>query len=258
MIHALAELGALIEPELLGWLLCTLRILPVVLLCPVLGGQLIPASVRLVLAGALGLAVRPLAGPVSGVPVEIWARCAREAGVGLALGLGAALPFDGARIGGRLIDLVRGTSAEAALPVAGHRESATADLMYQLLVCLALAGGVLPATLRALGRSYLLLPPGTAAPGSGGALALAGLVGTALATGLSIAAPVVALSWATDAAVGLALRAAPGLPMNELGTPVRILGGATLLWLSLGVVSHRLLAWVLSAEGGWVQAVLAP
>ncbi|MGZ6081735.1 MAG: hypothetical protein ACXWK4_13040, partial [Myxococcaceae bacterium] len=68
----------------------------------------------------------------------------------------------------------------------------------------------------------------------------------------------VALSWATDAAVGLALRAAPGLPMNELGTPVRILGGATVLWLSLGVVTHRLLAWVLSAEGGWVQAVLAP
>jgi flagellar biosynthetic protein FliR/type III secretion protein T len=258
VIHALAELAARVAPELLGWLLGTLRILPVVLLCPVLGGQLVPASVRLVLAGALGLAVRPLAGPVRGISVELWASCAREAGLGLAIGLGAALPFDAARIGGRLIDLVRGTSAEAALPVAGHRESATADVLHQLLVCLALAGGVLPATLRALGRSFLLLPPGTAAPGSGGVLALAGLVGTALATGLSIAAPVVALSWATDAAVGLALRAAPGLPMNELGTPVRILGGATVLWLSLGVVSRRLLGWALSAEGGWVQAVLAP
>jgi hypothetical protein len=51
-------------------------------------------------------------------------------------------------------------------------------------------------------------------------------VGTALATGLSIAAPVIALSWATDAAVGLALRAAPGFPTGELGAPVRILGGA--------------------------------
>ena len=195
---------------------------------------------------------------MSGVPVEIWVRCAREAGVGLALGLGAALPFDGARIGGRLIDLVRGTSAEAALPVAGHRESATADLLYQLHG-LPRAGRRRASGDASGARSELPAPPaGTAAPGSGGALALAELVGTALATGLSIAAPVVALSWATDAAVGLALRAAPGLPMNELGTPVRILGGATVLWLSLGVVSRRLLAWALSAEGGWVQAVLAP
>ena len=45
---------------------------------------------------------------------------------------------------------------------------------------------------------------------------------------------------------------------SKPGAPVRILGGATVLWLSLGVVSRRLLAWVLSVEGGWVQAVLAP
>ena len=198
-------------------MLGTLRVLPVVLLCPVLGGQLVPPGVRLAVAGALGLAVRPLAGPVAGVSVELWARCAREAQVGLLLGLAAALPFDGARIGGRLIDLVRGTSAEAALPGAGHRESATGEVLHQILVSLALAGGALPAMLRALGRSYLLLPPGSMTPGPEGALALAGLLGTALAIGLSIAAPVVALSWATDAAVGLALRAAPGLPIGEIG-----------------------------------------
>lgn len=255
---ALLELAAAVRPELLGWLLATLRTVPVVLLCPVLGGQLVPAGVRLAVAGALGLAFRPLGGAPPGVTVELWTRCAREAGVGLALGLGAALPFDAARIGGRLVDLVRGTSAEAALPVAGHRESATADVLHQLLVCLALAGGVLPATLRAIVRSYRLLPPGSAAPGVSGALALAGLLGTALATGLSIAAPVVALSWATDAAVGLALRAAPALPVGEVGAPVRILGGAAVLWLSLGVVCERLLGWVLSPEGGWVQAVLGP
>ena len=258
MIRALSDVAAAARPELLGWLLGTLRILPLALLCPVFGGQLVPPSVRLAVAGAFALALRPLVGAGAGFSVDFWARGVREAGVGLALGLGAALPFDAARIGGRLIDLVRGTSAEAALPGAGHRESATGDMLYQLLVSLALAGGVLPATLRALGRSYLLLPPGTASLGSGSAVALAELLGIALAVGLSIAAPVVALSWATDAAVGLALRAAPGLPMGEVGVPVRILGGAAVLWLSLGVVSQRLLAWVLSPEGGWLQAAVGP
>jgi flagellar biosynthesis protein FliR len=77
----------------------------------------------------------------------------------------------------------------------------------------------------------------------------------ALATGLAIAAPVVALSWATDASVGLVLRAAPGLPATELATPVRILGGGTVLWLSLGLMADRLLGRVLSPEG-WLPEVL--
>jgi flagellar biosynthesis protein FliR len=65
---------------------------------------------------------------------------------------------------------------------------------------------------------------------------------------------VVALSWATDAAVGLVLRAAPGLPATELATPVRILGGGTVLWLSLGLAADRMLGWVLSH--GWLPEVL--
>ena len=89
----------------------------------------------------------------------------------------------------------------------------------------------------------------------GGALAIARQVGVALATGLAVAAPVVALSWATDAAVGLTLRAAPGLAATELATPVRILGGGTVLWLSLGLVAERLLGLALSAE--WLPGVLS-
>ena len=254
MSRALVELAGAVRPELLAWALTSIRVLPVTLLCPVVGGQLAPAPVRLVVAGALGLALRPLAGsPPQGL-LEVLARCGREAAVGLVIGMGAALPFDAARIGGRLIDLVRGTSAEAALPVAGHREAATGDLLHQLLVSLAVAGGALPVLVHALARSYALSPPGLAFA-DGGPLGVARLVGMALATGLAVAAPVVALSWATDAAVGLVLRAAPGLPATELATPVRILGGGTVLWLSLGLVADRLLRWVLS-PGSWLPEVL--
>jgi type III secretory pathway component EscT len=182
--------------------------------------------------------------------------CGREAVVGLVIGLGAALPFDAARIGGRLIDLVRGTSAEAALPVAGHRESATGDLLHQLLLSVALVAGALPGLLEGLVRSYALVPAGGFLAGDG-LLAVARLVGVALATGLAVAAPVFAVSWATDAAVGLVLRAAPGLPATELAVPVRILGGGTVLWLSLGLVADRVLTGVL-ASGGWPREVLGP
>lgn len=254
MSRAAAQLLEAVRPELLAWALASVRVLPVTLLCPVLGGQLVPAPVRLAVAGALALGVRPLVGEMPWSSVEIFARCGREAALGLLIGMGAALPFDAARMGGRLVDLVRGTSAEAALPVAGHREAATGDLLHQLLLSLAVAGGALPVVVHALARSYVLAPQGSALAGDG-SLALARLVGVALATGLAMAAPVVALSWATDAAVGLVLRAAPGLPATELATPVRILGGGTALWLSLGLVADRLLGWVLSPEG-WLPQVL--
>jgi type III secretion protein T len=252
--RVLAELAAAVRPELLAWAVASLRVLPVILLCPMLGGQLVPAPVRLAVAGAIGLALRPLAGAIPDGSLEILARCGREAAVGLLIGLGAALPFDAARIGGRLIDLVRGTSAEAALPVAGHREAATGDLLHQLLVSLAVAGGALPVLVRALARSYVLAPPGVSL-GAGGPLELARLLGVTLATGLAVAVPVVALSWAMDATVGLVLRAAPGLPATELATPVRILGGGTVLWLSLGLVADRLLRGVLGS-GEWLTEAL--
>ena len=254
MIREALALADAARPELVGWVLAMARVVPVAQLCPLLGGRLVPGPVRLAIAGALALAVRPATTRAEASPA-LWASFGREAGVGLLIGLVAALPFDAARIGGRLVDLVRGTSAEAALPVAGHREAATGDVLHQLLLSLALAGGALPATVRTLGRSYALLPQGGVV-GEGSALGLARLVGVALATGLSIAAPVVALSWATDAAVGLALRAAPSLPMGELATPVRFLGGASVLWLSLGLVADRLLGLVLAPETGWLRAAL--
>ena len=240
MTRLIADGAAAMRPELLAWAFASMRVLPVTLLCPVLGGQLVPAPVRLALAGTLGLALSPLACGAPEGAFEVLVRCGHEASVGLLMGMGAALPFDGARMGGRLIDLVRGTSAEAALPVAGHRESATGDFLFQLLVSLALAGGALPVLIRALARSYALVPAGSALAGNG-PLAVARLVCVALATGLAVAAPVVALSWATDAAVGIVLRAAPGLPATELATPVRILGGGTVLWLALGLVADRML-----------------
>jgi flagellar biosynthetic protein FliR/type III secretion protein T len=252
----LAEVAEAVRPELLAWAIASMRVLPVSLLCPVLGARLVPAPVRLAVAGTLGLALRPLAGGAPPGALETLVRCGREAAVGLVVGIAAALPFDAARIGGRLIDLVRGTSAEAALPVAGHHESATGDVLHQLLVSLALVGGALPVLVHALARSYALVPAGSPLAGDG-LLAVARLVGVALATGLAVAAPVVALSWATDAAVGIVLRAAPALPANELATPVRVLGGGTVLWLSLGLVSERMLRWVLS-PGGWLLEVLGP
>jgi flagellar biosynthesis protein FliR len=239
--------------EVLAFALVGLRVLPVVMLCPLLGGQLAPVPVRLAVAVSLGLAVRPLVGPAQLADIT-WIQCSGEAALGLGLGLVSALPFEGARIGGRLIDLFRGTSAEAALPGAGHRESAGGELLHRLLLAMALSSGALPILLRALARTFRLLPPGFASPAPPGAVA--GWVGVAMGTGFAVAAPVLVLCWVVDGALALMARVAPGIPLPEVAPPGRILGGAGVLWLGLGLVCDRLLTAVVSTPEAWA-ALLA-
>ncbi|MBL8941186.1 MAG: flagellar biosynthetic protein FliR, partial [Archangium sp.] len=66
-------------------------------------------------------------------------------------------------------------------------------------------------------------------------------VGTAFATGLALGAPIAGVSLAVDAVMGLASRAAPNMNLQETGSPLRILGGGAMLWLTIGVLTERLL-----------------
>src|SRR5262249_25653463 len=244
---------AQVAPELLALALVVARIVPVAMLCPLLGGQVAPVPVRLAVALSLAMAVRPVAGRGQQLEDGFWVRCGGEAAFGLGLGIVAGLPFEAARIGGRLVDLFRGTSAEAALPVAGHRESASGEVLYQLLLAMAMSTGALPAVLRALGRTYRLIPPGFAA--TTGPNAVGGWIAVALATGVAVAAPVLALCWIVDGAVALVARVAPGIPLAEVAPPGRILGGAGVLWIGLGLISDRLLIAVASIPGAWASVV---
>jgi flagellar biosynthetic protein FliR/type III secretion protein T len=185
------------------------------------------------------------AGVACPAPASTWefvGLAVRELAFGTTLGLVAALPFDGARIGGKLIDLFRGSSAEAVLPMTGSKESAFGDGLYQLLVALCSIGVAMPLTLSALFRSFLLVPLGTFAHTEAVVEQVVRLVATAFGTALALGAPVAGVSLAVDSALGLASRAAPQLNLQESGAPVRILAGGALLWLSIGVCAERLLA----------------
>ncbi|EAU62999.1 type III secretion inner membrane protein, putative [Stigmatella aurantiaca DW4/3-1] len=222
-------------------------------LCPLLGGQATPSPVKLSLVLSLALFLHLGAGVKVPVPMETlgeWGALAlKELVYGTAVGLLAALPFDAARMGGRFIDLFRGASAEASLPVAGSRESAAGDVLYQLLVALVVTGGLFPRVLSGSLRGFGVVPLGTAVPSEAATGQVFLLAGSALATGLAIGAPIAAASMAVDCWVGMASRAAPQMNLQELGAPLRILGGGALLWLGIGVLCERLLAEVAGLEG---------
>lgn len=244
-----AELTVAVDaltPHVVAVALVSARLLPVAFLCPLLGGSNAPTHVKLGVVLALALSLH-FAGGV-GAPAEATTTlayvgmAARELTLGTTLGLVASLPFDTARIGGRFVDLFRGSSAEAALPLAGTKEAATGDALYHLLLALASAGVVMPLMLGALWRSFALVRLGAFVHTEAVATETAALVGTAFGAGLAIGAPIAGLSLAVDGLLGLASRASPQMNLQEAGSPLRILAGGAVLWLMVGVVAERLLA----------------
>lgn len=262
MTAASALISGWLWPHLASVALCAARLLPVVFLCPLLGGPMSPGVVRLGVVLSLALFVH-LAGGVSAPagllgPLDALWPMACELAFGTALGLIAAAPFDAAKTGGRIIDLVRGTSAEAALPQAGTRESASGELLSNWLLALAATGVGLPLTLRALLSTFLLWPPGGVRFGEHWATHAAAVVGGAMSAGLAIGAPVAACCLAADGLVGLASRLGAGGALQELSAPLRILGGGLVLWMGLGVIATRLLEELAGVAGGLASMAVAP
>ncbi len=225
--------------------LCSARLLPVVFLCPVLGGSATPMTVKLGVVLSFALCLHHAAGINAPAAITDWlafvAYLTREATFGLSLGLIASLPFDAARMGGKLVDLFRGSSAEAALPHAGTREAASGDGLYQLLVALVAVGPVFPLIVGGLFHSFALIPLGTFVHSEGAAMHVVTLAGAALGTGLAIGAPIAASTLAVDCLLGLASRANPSMNLQDTGAPLKIMAGGVVFFLTLGVVSERLL-----------------
>jgi flagellar biosynthetic protein FliR/type III secretion protein T len=236
-----------LAPHVASVALISARLLPMVFLCPLLGGEALPSFVKVALALCLacGFHSGGVHAPEAFAASEwrLGAAAVRECLVGVAIGLVAGLPFDAARMGGRFIDLFRGASAEAALPQTGSRESATGDVLYQLVLAWAAQGPLFGVVTSALWHSFVVLPLGGTAL-TGGAFEVITLAGTALATGLGVGAPIAGLALLVDFTLGLWGKVAPGLSPHELRAPLKLLGGGAVLWLVVGLVAERLLALV--------------
>ena len=233
-----------LQPHVLAVALISARLVPVAFLCPLFGGSHAPTHVKLGVVLSLALFLHGAGGIAAPAGLlsafDFAALTAQELIFGTSLGLVAALPFDAARMGGRFIDLFRGSSAEAALPMAGSKEAATGDALYHLLLAMGSAGALLPLMIAALTKSYGLVGLGAFHHSEDVAMHLAGLVGTAFATGFAIGAPIAGLTLTIDACLGLASRASPNMNLQETGAPLRILGGGAVVWLMIGLVASRL------------------
>jgi flagellar biosynthesis protein FliR len=224
------------------WLVL-LRVLPVVVLCPLLGGALVAGPVRVGIAVVAAIWIHgACGGPLPAPSVGLLALAIEQLVVGTLIGLASAWVFDVANCAGRWIDIFRGSSAEVSNPAVGSRDSATGALLNRLLLAVASATGATPALLAEVARSIGCCPPGHFLE-TGQVLErwVFGLSST-FEAGVVIAAPFAVLALSVDLGVAFLQRVAPALPLGEVAVPARLLLGLTLCSWDLLPALTRLLA----------------
>ena len=228
------------------------RLLPVTLLCPFLGGPIVPAPIRLALAFGLGACAWSAAGavPVEVSPAALLVGVFRELALGTALAVIAAMPFEAARAGGRLVDTLRGaTLSELHVAPIRQQESATGDLLVQWAIVLAATAGGDRLVIAALLETFRAVPAGASATGT--ALLEVGVRGAAevLACALAVGAPAAAGVLAADLAPAIASRAAPQLQLPASAQPARAAFALVAVALPAAALAGRLTSAVsLSAD----------
>jgi type III secretory pathway component EscT len=238
-------------------LLAAVRLLPVAIVSPFLGGPLVPPFVRIALAAGFGLVGASLAPPDGTVPtgLALAASVARELTLGTVLALLAAAPVEAARAAGRLADTFRGaTLAELHVAPIRQRESAAGDLLAHWVVVLAAwAGGDRLVVAGLLGSFGTIPPGGTFALDAAREVALHA-AGELVACAVAVGAPVAAGVLAADLALAVVSRIAPQLGAVNTAQPARAALGLLALAAAASAGAGRLVA--LAALAGRAPAVL--
>ena len=215
------------------------RVLPVVLLVPAFGGRRLPIPVKLGLVACVVAAVYPQAGVAGPVPAGLAfiGLLLKELAVGTVLALAGSCLFEGMRMGGQLIDNLRGSAgAHALVPHSEERTSPVGDLHLLLCILVFFAAGGPALFLRALQQSLASLPvcclPKAAQCAQAADLALA-VTAQAIRMGVSIAFPAMVALLTADMLLGFMNRTAPQIQVFFLGMPLRAIVGILAVILTL-------------------------
>jgi flagellar biosynthetic protein FliR len=215
------------------------RILPVVFLVPSFGGKRLPVVVKLGLAACIVIAVFPQAGFSGTAPagLRFCGLLLKELALGTVLALSGACLFEGMRMGGQLIDDLRGSAgAHAYVPQSEERTSPVGDLHLLLCILVFFSAGGPALFLRELQKSLVFLPvctfPEVAQCAQAADLALA-VTAQAIRMGVSVAFPAAVALLVADMLLGFMNRTAPQIQVFFLGMPLRAVVGILAALLTL-------------------------
>ncbi|HEY5214383.1 MAG TPA: flagellar biosynthetic protein FliR [Acidobacteriaceae bacterium] len=219
-----------------GLLTIAVRLSGLMLFAPFFGSVVIPSRVKAGLVIALTLVLFPAVGQEIGPyammdwPILVF----REFLIGAGMGIATNLVFDAAQMAGEIIGIQMGFSLVNILDPQTQVDTTVVAVFYQSIVMLLfLHMNVHLWLLRAVGDSFLYLPPSTMHLSSFFTLAVLKTGGMVFGLGVRIAAPVLAATLVTDILLGFLGKASAQLPLMLLGPAVKSLLGIVILIATL-------------------------
>lgn len=239
------SLAALAGVDLFGMLATVLwyalRIGAALQVLPVIGGRGIPVRARLIITVALSAALSSVlpSPPPMGVDAATALAVLREFTVGVAIGMMLRLAFEAGRLAGELVSQGMGLSfATMADPLNGAPSPVLSQWFYIAFALLFFVTDGHLALVSLLADSYGGLPVGAALPDLPALLAaVPAFFAACLRAGALLALPVMMALLAVNIAFGVLARAAAQLNPMQIGLPMSLLVGLTLLMLLMRELS---------------------
>ena len=192
------------------------RILPVIILTPMIGGETTPTEVKFGLGVIIALVLVPQVAleRIPQSPVYVVGVLMKELFVGYTLAFIVGRVFDAANVGGQLMDNLSGTNmAQVLVPALQQTVSLYASLQVQLFVTLFLTLGGHHIVINALADSLITVPLDGFPTFSHGVWPFFHLVvrvfGDLFKVALAVSSPVLLAAFLTDLSLGMINRVAP-------------------------------------------------
>jgi len=214
---------------------------------PLIGTRAVPIRVRVLVAGALAMALAPMLPQppaFAGLDADTVLGVARELAIGVAMGFCLRLVFEAGALAGELISQGMGLSfAQMNDPLRGTSSGVVAQWFYIAFGLLFFASDGHLAMVAMLVRSYQALPIGADWIDAANALAVpVELFSVVLRGAVGLALPLMVAMLATNLAFGVLAKAAPSLHPVQLGLPVAVLTGLFLLAVLAGEIGQPIQA----------------
>lgn len=232
------------------------RLGAVLMVAPVWGESVVPATMRLALAVLVTASLAPgLAATAPALPGDAIAAIPliiNEVIIGLILGLGARLMMSALQVAGATVGIASGLGfAQQLDPIASQPAAIFSGFFSLMGVVLIMSAGLHRVMIDAAADSYTIFPPGAFPPIGDANEFVLEAVSSSFRIGIQIAAPVLIFSLIFNIALGLVSRLIPQVQVFMTALPLSVmlglaltalgLGGGMMMWLDAMEAQMRLL-----------------
>ncbi|HVU46820.1 MAG TPA: flagellar biosynthetic protein FliR [Terracidiphilus sp.] len=223
-------------PAITAALTIGVRLTGLMLFAPFFGSSVIPVRVKAIFVIALTVLLFPSVEPQITVPtLAEWPMLIiTEFLIGVGMGIATNIIFDAVQLTGQVLGVQMGYSLVNILDPQSQVDTTVVAVFYQSIVMLLfLRMDVHYWLLRAMGNSFLYLPPGSAHVNGLFTRAIFHVAGDIFGLGIQIAAPVLSATLAADIVLGMLGKASPQMPLMLLGPAIKSLLGIVILGVTL-------------------------